>query len=150
MADSVRPSFLAWIWLGLVVGVSFVATPVKFTAPSLDLPTALEVGRVTFRLLARIEWVLALVLVGLTWGRRRSLPWSGVVVLAVVALEAIWLLPSLAARTDAIRTGATPPGSSLHTVFIAAEVLKCLALVHCAVMLARGERSATGSMGIPS
>jgi hypothetical protein len=141
MDGSVRPSFLALIWLGLVIGVSFVATPVKFTAPSLDLPTALEVGRVTFRLLARIEWLLALVLVASTWGRRQRLPWSGVVVLAIVVIEASWLLPSLGARTDAIRSGATPPESSLHTVFIAAELLKCVALAHCAIVLARGERT---------
>jgi hypothetical protein len=121
--------------------VSFVATPVKFTAPSLDLPTALEVGRVTFRLLARIEWLLALVLLGFTWGSRLRLPWSAVVVLAIVVVEATWLLPSLGSRTDAIRSGATPPDSNLHTVFIAAEVLKCIGLAHCAIVLARAERA---------
>ncbi len=140
-----RPSFVALIWLGLVIGVSFVATPIKFTAPSLDLPTALEVGRVTFRLLMRIEWLLALVLVGLIWGSRLRLPWSALVVLAIVVVEASWLLPSLGVRTDAIRSGATPPASNLHTFFVAAELLKCAALAHCAIVLARVERSAVAT-----
>ena len=41
-------TLLAWLWAGLVLGVSFVATPVKFLAPSLSLADALAVGRVTF------------------------------------------------------------------------------------------------------
>lgn len=35
---------LAVLWAGLLLGVSFLATPVKFLAPSLSLPVALDVG----------------------------------------------------------------------------------------------------------
>jgi hypothetical protein len=38
----------AILWLGLLLGVSFLATPAKFLAPSLALPVALDVGRHTF------------------------------------------------------------------------------------------------------
>ena len=55
------------IWLGLLVGVSFIATPVKFAAPTLELGPALDVGRVTFALFSKIEWgvagILALVVI---------------------------------------------------------------------------------------
>jgi hypothetical protein len=128
----VKPGTIALVWLGVVIGVSFVATPVKFTAPSLDLPTALEVGRVTFRLLARIEWVLAGTLLIAALLRPARLPWSAYVVFAIVALESLWLLPALGARTDVILAGGTAGPSSLHHVFVLAEVLECLALAHVA------------------
>lgn len=137
----VKPSFVALVWLGIVMGVSFLATPIKFTASSLDLPTALEVGRVTFRLLARVEWVLALVLLATVWVTRQRLPWSALVVLVVLVAEAMWLRPNLGLRTDAIRAGLSPPPSNLHQVFIAAELLKCVALAHVAIVLSRAEQN---------
>ena len=36
----------ATLWAGLLMGVSFVATPVKFLAPSLSLAVALDVDQV--------------------------------------------------------------------------------------------------------
>src|SRR5690606_24993326 len=50
-------AFVAIFWLGLLCGISFLATPVKFQVASLDLPVALEVGKVTFALLAKVEWL---------------------------------------------------------------------------------------------
>src|SRR5690606_9509596 len=47
------------VWIGALLGVSFLATPVKFLAPSLTLPVALDVGRQTFHWLNRVEIVLA-------------------------------------------------------------------------------------------
>jgi hypothetical protein len=128
---------VAILWLGVVIGVAFLATPVKFSAPSLDLPTALEVGRVTFRLLARVEWVLAALLVSVVVLSQKSLPWSALVAFGVLVLETAWLLPALGARTDAIRAGVAVPPSHLHTVFIGLELAKCGALAHTAFALAR-------------
>jgi hypothetical protein len=133
----VKPSFVALVWLGIVIGVSFMATPIKFTASTLDLPTALEVGRVTFRLLERVEWMLALALIANAWLARQRPPWSFYLVVIVLAAEAFWLLPVLGVRTDAIRAGARPPASNLHVVFIAAELVKCVALGHIAVAMSR-------------
>lgn len=50
---------LASAWAGFLAGVSFLATPVKFLAPSLTLPVALDVGRQTFFAFNRSEIVLA-------------------------------------------------------------------------------------------
>ena len=44
------------IWAGLILGVSFIATPVKFQAPHLTMPVALEVGKATFHLFNMIKW----------------------------------------------------------------------------------------------
>ena len=47
--------FIAYVWLGLVLGVSFLATPVKFRAKSLTRPVALDVGRTTFHAFGKLE-----------------------------------------------------------------------------------------------
>lgn len=42
---------LATLWAGLLLGVSFLATPVKFLAPSLSLPVALALlGIIVWRI----------------------------------------------------------------------------------------------------
>jgi hypothetical protein len=37
-----------FLWAGMLLGVSFIATPAKFLAPSLPLAQALDVGRSSF------------------------------------------------------------------------------------------------------
>ena len=46
------------LWIGLLVGVCFIATPAKFQAQSLSLPVALDVGRSTFAIWNNVEWIL--------------------------------------------------------------------------------------------
>ena len=84
------------IWLGLLIGVSFIATPVKFSAPTLALEPALDVGRVTFDLFSKVEWGVATLLL-LTVVLAGFRPWrtaaAGVLV-AALGIQAIWLLPA--------------------------------------------------------
>jgi hypothetical protein len=47
----------------------------------------------------------------------------------VILLQALWLLPVLDARAEMIIRGETPPSAPWHTVYIAIEVLKLLALL---------------------
>jgi len=91
-----RDHAIALVWAGMVLGVSFVATPAKFLAPSLPLPIAIDVGRHTFRTFGRIELAL-MVLFGLraeVSARPLALV-PGFIVLA----QALWLQPRLGART---------------------------------------------------
>lgn len=125
-------AFVAILWLGVLLGVSFLATPVKFQAPSLDLPTALEVGRVTFALLLKVEWGFCLLLLAaaLLSSQSRALRIGASLALAVVlAAQALWLLPELDSRVSQIVAGATVPASSHHLLYIAAESLKALTLL---------------------
>ena len=41
-------SMIAAIWIGLILGVSFFAAPIKFTAIGVSLEQLLAVGKVTF------------------------------------------------------------------------------------------------------
>lgn len=129
----------ALLWLGVLIGVSFMATPVKFQAPSLDLPTALDVGRVTFALLSRVEWGLwALVAVAALASRARVGGWVLVGVLAaVLVLQSVWLLPVLDERIGRIIAGETPPPSVHHLIYVIAEGGKALALILLSVAACR-------------
>jgi hypothetical protein len=124
----------------MLVGVSFLATPVKFVVQDLSLPVALQVGQATFDLFARVEWGLAAALVatsGLAWRQR---PLALVLVLAiagVVAVQAVWLLPALDARVDQIVAGVTPAASSHHMLYASLEAAKALLLAAAAFLALR-------------
>ena len=119
----------AMLWLGLLIGVAFLATPVKFMAPSLSLPVALDVGRYTFYVFNKVEWVLAVVLVvapsggGMVWPRLLAVA-AGI----VMVVETVWMLPLLDHRVGIIIAGRTPPASDLHVLYIVMEVAKALLL----------------------
>lgn len=127
-------AFLAMLWLGLILGVSFLATPIKFMAPSLDLAVALDVGRVTFSVFSKVEWVLSLLLMVATLIRSsaRTEIVSATVTALILALQAIWLLPALEIRIEAIISGTPLPPSFHHTTYASFEAAKVLALASIA------------------
>jgi hypothetical protein len=119
------------LWLGILVGVTFIATPVKFRAPSLTRPVALDVGRVTFRFFSRIEWCFAALLLGIdavTKGATWRLSMAGLIA-AIVALQSAWLLPALDRRVAVIVAGGTLPPSRTHRIYGALEGAKLLGLL---------------------
>jgi hypothetical protein len=123
-----------FIWAGLLIGVSFVATPAKFLAPSLALAQALDVGRWTFYVLAWIEWgfvsVVAALLVTTRRPGSRLLIFSAVaLVTALLAAESFALRPMLDARVLRIMAGESVPPSPLHNVYVGLEGLKALLLL---------------------
>jgi hypothetical protein len=140
------------VWIGVLLGVSFLATPVKFLAPSLTLPVALDVGRQTFQWLNRVEILFALAALATTVAydmpvlRRGSargesgperrandaLPYATLlasILLVAVAAQALWLLPMLDGRVEIIMQGAMPPPSWLHDAYVIVEAIKLGALV---------------------
>jgi hypothetical protein len=122
---------LIMLWAGVLIGVSFLAAPAKFSAPTLTLPVAMDVGRQEFGTLNVAEIVLALAALALAaYGRAARTIWIGLAVAtAVVALQALWLLPVLDARAEMIIQGETPRSAPWHALYIAIEVLKLLALL---------------------
>lgn len=143
-------AFVAILWLGMLLGVSFIATPVKFEAPSLSLPVALEIGRATFSLFSRIEWGTALLLIlSLLACRRRTL--SGLLAAGLVAIliaETFWLLPILDARVEAIISGVPAPAGWHHVAYIGIEIIKAAALVALSIhLLGQLSPAATPSEG---
>jgi hypothetical protein len=126
---------ILFVWAGLLLGVSFVATPAKFLAPSLPVAQALDIGRWTFHVLAWIELALVAVvalLLALTWrsGGVRIGPAARLVAVAatVLAAESLVLRPLLDARVVRIIAGESVSPSPWHNVYIALEASR-LALI---------------------
>lgn len=121
----------AWLWAGLLIGVSFIATPAKFLAPSISLPVALEVGQATFRVFRWVECAALLILVASAWPLRAEALVTGSVVAvgALLAVQYFFLLPVLDARLELIVAGAEAPPSRLHNVYVVLEVIKAAILI---------------------
>lgn len=125
--------FVAYVWLGMVFGVSFLATPIKFRAESLTMPVALDVGRTTFHAFGKVEWVLTAILVVISFRIRSGfgpVDWIliGVMVL-IVAAQAGWLIPRLDLRVEAVIAGNPLPPSHHHMVYAASEAAKAVTLL---------------------
>jgi hypothetical protein len=126
------------LYAGLLAGVSFLATPVKFLAPSLQLPVALDVGRYTFAAFNKIEWIAALILLACClFGRARWATIGAVAIAAAVAADTTWLLPALDARVTEIMRGQWPAPSLLHQLYIALDVAKFISLAGIGVSAGR-------------
>jgi len=124
------PGPVLLIWLGVVIGISFIEAPVKFTAPTLTRPVAFDVGRVVFAALNRTELVLfALTLILGFVAERRRVFWIAAAVLgAMLAAQTLWLLPELIARSEMVIAGSEPPPSIAHGAYAGIEVSKALLL----------------------
>jgi len=128
-------SIIALLWAGLLLGTSFLATPAKFLAPSLSLPMALEVGRVTFEMLAWVEFfslgILSLSLISVPKAKQIVLPL--LIIICLMAIQQLLILPELSLRTDAVIQGNNIAPSNLHLFYVATEFLKICFLVQFAV-----------------
>ena len=122
--------FVSLVWLGMILGISFLEAPVKFTAPSVTLPVGLDIGRHVFGVFNKVEivWALAtLVLVlmarpGLKSGLPLAMAW------VALAIESTWLLPALDQRVAAILEGKLPPASFHHRLYVILELVKAASL----------------------
>lgn len=142
---------IAWalfFWAGLLVGVSFVATPAKFLAPSLPLPIALDVGRATFHVLAFVEWaLLAAVALAFVASWTANVGRRGVAVLLLLvaiclAVETFGLRPYLDARVSAIMAGEAVAPNHAHTAYVVLEAAKLAFLVAAGILQGRSARAA--------
>jgi len=129
----INPAWICFVWVGITVGVSMIATPVRFTAATITRPVALDVGRVVFAALNKVE--LAALLMLLVVVRLAGLAnrwWALCAGLALIVLaQGVWLIPELAARTDIIIAGGEPPASYAHAIYSSLELVKIGLLLFC-------------------
>jgi len=127
---AIFPPAIDLTWAGLSLGGSLIAAPAKFKAPSLDMPTALDVGRAQFAWLGYTEWVLLFLLFGALFLSRFDLDWRFYLLPIILFLiQQFGLMPKLDAITLERINGSGVNSGYLHITFIAAEVLKFLALM---------------------
>lgn len=120
----------ALLWLGFVLAISFMEAPLKFQAPSVSLPIGLEVGRIVFAVLNKVEWVLLLLIgISLTIAQGSKKSWVLIVGLMIILLvQTFYLLPTLDARAIKIIQGVEVAESQVHFYYIGIEVLKVVLL----------------------
>jgi hypothetical protein len=124
-------TLISGVWAGLIIGVSFLATLVKFRAQSLTMPVALDVGAHTFTALVRVEWIFVVMTVVL-WSVARPVRSHSIIHLVQIALfvmEAFWLLPILEARAQVVIGGGSAEPSYAHIIFVAFEVIRVILLL---------------------
>jgi hypothetical protein len=139
-SEAAPAAVIALVWLGMLIGVSFLATPVKFVVQDLSMPVALQVGRATFALFSRVEWLLAAALLfaaGWRWRTRPVVLTLAVATGAAVLAQGAWLLPALDVRVAMIVAGGTPPASPHHALYAGIEAMKAIALAVLAAMALR-------------
>ena len=127
-----NPAWVCLIWFGMTAGVSLLATPVRFSAPTITRPIALDVGQVVFAALNKAEFVALIILLVLVRvsGKAREL-WAGCGALALILIaQSMWLLPELSARTQQIIAGVEPPPSFVHGAYSILELSKLLLLLY--------------------
>ncbi|MEN4473785.1 hypothetical protein [Mycolicibacterium cosmeticum] len=126
-----------FVWLGMVLAISFIEAPLKFRAPGVTLPIGLGIGRLVFRALNGVEAVLAIVLLISVGSARFPTLVIAAATTAVGALivQLLAVRPRLTRRSDAVLAGSDAPRSRAHYAYVGLEVLKVVALIGAGVAL---------------
>jgi len=128
-SEQVMALAIPFLWLGLVLGISAIETPLKFRAPGITLALGLGIGRLVFRALNAAELALAGLLAVLV--AHLASDWPLALFCAITALlcvQVFFLRPRLDARVQRVIAGDEVPRSSLHIAYIALEGAKCILL----------------------
>lgn len=131
---------VTFVWLGMVLAISFLEAPLKFRAPDVTLRIGLGIGRLVFRALNTVEVGLALVLVVAALLDRppQAALIAGAVAVVVLLVQLAAVRPRLSRRSDAVLAGGEAPRSRGHLVYVALEAIKVVALVGTGVALLGG------------
>ncbi|HET9647446.1 MAG TPA: hypothetical protein VFP34_04345 [Microlunatus sp.] len=125
-----------FVWLGMVLAISFLEAPLKFRAPGVDLPIGLAIGRLVFRALNTAEMILATIVLGcLLAAAAADAVTAALVGTAILLVQVVVVRPYLTRRSDRIMAGAAVPRSNSHHVYVALEAGKLLALATTGTLL---------------
>lgn len=123
---------LAALMVGVVIGISFIAQPVKFSAADVALAQQVRIGSVIFHASHQVQAVMLVSLAAAILLTRLNSGgvWSAMAVAsASLSAQAMFLMPRLDARVIALSAGQVlAPQPSLHVAYAALEVTKLLAL----------------------
>ncbi|CPR13170.1 transmembrane protein [Mycobacterium bohemicum DSM 44277] len=131
---------VTFVWLGMVLAISFLEAPLKFRAPNVTRQIGLGIGRLVFRALNSIEVMFAVVVAAVIMV---SPPPVGVIVafltaFAMLAAQLIAVRPFLNRRSDKVLAGLNAPRSRGHYAYVGLEAIKVIALVVAGVLLLSG------------
>ena len=119
------------LWIGFVLAISLLETPLRFRPESVTLPLALEIGRLVFHGLNYTEIGMAISIFVMqccsaTSGRSKI---AFAVAVAILLAQTVLLFLVLDPRTELIIAGHDAPPSAMHGIYIGLELAKIIALV---------------------
>jgi hypothetical protein len=126
-----------FVWLGMVLAISFLEAPLRFRAPGVTVVIGLGIGRLVFRALNGAEAVLATVALAAvaSAGAPTGVLAAAAVAVAVLAAQLAVVRPLLTRRSARILAGEDAPRSHAHVAYLLGETVKVLALVTTGVLL---------------
>src|SRR5690606_464445 len=129
---------IVFVWLGMVLGISFLEAPLKFRAPGVTIPLGVGIGRLVFRALNLVEGVFALVLIATLLFAWPPALWVVVLVVAlalVLAVGAGVLRPRMDAGGRRGELSEGQPRHALHIGFVVLETVKVVLLLALGIVL---------------
>ena len=126
-----------FVWLGMVLAISFLEAPLKFRAPGVTIQVGLGIGRLVFKALNIVELILAaMLLVGLLIDVPPARILVGAAVTCgVLLLQVAVVRPILTRRSDRVLAGEDVAHSSAHYWYVLLEAVKVIALVTTGALL---------------
>jgi hypothetical protein len=126
-----------FVWLGMVIAISFLEAPLKFRAPGVTVSIGLGIGRLVFRALNIVELVLAatLMLGLLIDAPPPRVGVAAAVTVGVLLIQVAILRTALARRSNRVLAGEVVARSGAHYWYICLEVVKVVALVTTGALL---------------
>jgi hypothetical protein len=122
---------VTFVWLGMVLAISFLEAPLKFRAPGVTIPIGLGIGRLVFRALNIVEAVLAAAVIAAVIAGNLPADVSAftAVAAALLATQLGLIRPRLSRRSDRVlAAGEDLPRSHAHLYYVAFEAAKVIAL----------------------
>jgi hypothetical protein len=128
---------LTFVWLGLVLALSFIEAPLKFRAPGITRELGLGIGRLVFKALNGTELgLLVLIAVCIAVdGWSAVTTWPVYALAAILGAQTVMLHGAMDRRAARIVAGETLPPSNQHYVYIGLEVAKLALLITFGAML---------------
>lgn len=121
------------LWLGFVLSISFMEAWLKFQAEGVTLVIGLNIGRLVFAVLNKVELFFMIVLLismfKTQWLKTKKTLRNLLISLGVILIvQTFYLLPSLDQRAALIINGGEPSTSYLHMYYVFLEMLKAILL----------------------
>jgi hypothetical protein len=128
---------VTFVWLGMVLAISFLEAPLKFRAPNVTLQIGLGIGRLVFRALNTVELGFAIVILALAVAgpMPTRIVIAFCVAFAALAVQLIAVRPRLTRRSDMVLAGSDAPRSRGHYAHVGLEVVKAAALIVAGILL---------------
>lgn len=122
---------ITFVWLGMVLAISFLEAPMKFRAPNVTRQIGLGIGRLVFQALNSVEVAFAVIVAAIIMANP---PPAGVITaffiaFAMLATQLLGVRPVLSRRSDKVLAGLDAPRSRGHYAYVGLEVVKVIALM---------------------